>query len=443
MTDTKDTELSEPIDKSNDQLIFFKGNTNVPLSKAAEEFSWTNATRTIRTNISEAMNARHVAFLLGSGCSSFRDGQTELGIPTMAPLARKFAKLVGKECESYCVTEQEQQILNDTLGLDITVDPYITNLERLMEVLYSFRFALSQSARPEFEEASSTINSVIHKVAEYILVRCTTGTSANSNDTVLSLYQDFYKKLVYRDRSLPRPWIFSTNYDLFNERAMDRLGVPYCNGFSGTVERRFNPAIFRYSLAEQLDISSRRWTAVDNFVYLCKLHGSVSWIEETGGMFPIREVQKLPKKMTNRVMIYPAPTKQNASLSSPYSDLFREFQHRVVRDQSVLLTVGYSFGDEHINSIVLQGLTLPGFRLIAFVDPNAEGPVRVLRNLDDPRVWLIGGDGLSPSSKSHYFDTFVKYFMPELPGEKVDTAIERVLQEMAAKRSDDHDGGTK
>ena len=23
---------------------------------------------------------------------------------------------------------------------------------------------------------------------------------------------------------LPRPWVFTTNYDLFNERAMDRLG---------------------------------------------------------------------------------------------------------------------------------------------------------------------------------------------------------------------------
>lgn len=443
MTDTKALELSEPTDKSDEELIFLKGNTNVALSEAGEGSSWLEAAKTIRMNISDAMNARHVAFLLGSGCSSFRYGQAELGIPTMVPLAKQFVMSVGEKSESYYVTEQERKILRDTLGLDINTKPYTTNLERLMEVLYSFKFAISQSASPQLKGAKTTIDSVIQKVTRYVLVRCTSGAYTNNDDRVLSLYQAFYRKLVYRDRSLPRPWIFSTNYDLFNEQAMDRLGIPYCNGFSGTVERRFNPATFRYSLAEQLDISSRRWTAVDNFVYLCKLHGSVTWIEGKRGMFPIREVQKLPDKMTDRVMIYPTPTKQNASLSSPYSDLFREFQHRIVRDQSVLLTVGYSFGDEHINNIVFQALTLPGFRLIAFVDPRAEGTAQRLRHLDDPRVWLIGGDGPSSASKAHYFDTFVKYFMPELPGEKVDSAIAKVLQEMVAKRPDDHNRDAK
>jgi len=27
-------------------------------------------------------------------------------------------------------------------------------------------------------------------------------------------------------------------------------------------ERKFNPAVFRYALAEQIDIASRKWTAV-------------------------------------------------------------------------------------------------------------------------------------------------------------------------------------
>jgi hypothetical protein len=39
---------------------------------------------------------------------------------------------------------------------------------------------------------------------------------------------------------------------LFSETAMDRLGMPYCNGFSGTVERRFNPTTYRYALVAPL-----------------------------------------------------------------------------------------------------------------------------------------------------------------------------------------------
>jgi hypothetical protein len=259
------------------------------------------------------------------------------------------------------------------------------------------------------------------------------GAFTSGDETICKLYQAFYRKLVYRDRALPRPWVFTTNYDLFNETAMDRLGIPYCNGFSGTVERRFNPATFRCSLAEQLDVSSRKWTAVDSFVYLCKLHGSVNWVEEAKGLFPIREMQRADEG-AGRVMIYPTPAKQNASFGSPYSDLFREFQSRIVRDQSVLFVLGYSFSDEHINNIIFQALTIPTFRMVAFVPTDSEGVVAQLKDLGDPRIWLIGGDGPSSGRYAHFFDTFIEEFMPEPPGDRVDTAIDKVLQTLMMRR---------
>jgi len=224
---------------------------------------------------------------------------------------------------------------------------------------------------------------------------------------------------------------------------MDRLSVPYSNGFSGTVERRFNPANFRYSLGEQLDITSRKWTAAESFVYLCKLHGSVNWVEDGRGLFPIRELQE-PSADAGRLMIYPTPAKQAASFGSPYSDLFREFHSRLVREQSVLFVLGYSFGDDHVNNIIYQALTVPTFRLVAFASPTAPGVVSRLRALGDPRVWIIGGDGPTPERKAHYFDTFVEYFMPEPPGNKVDKAVERVLATLLNKAdtgSDKDDNG--
>jgi hypothetical protein len=250
------------------------------------------------------------------------------------------------------------------------------------------------------------------------------------DNSIVELYQSFYRKLIFRDRALPRPWVFTTNYDLFSETAMDRLAMAYSNGFSGSVERRFNPATFRYALAEQLDLTSQRWAALDSYVYLCKLHGSVNWIEEGNSLFPIREVALGTAPHSGPLMIYPTPMKQSASFGAPYSDLFREFQNKVVRDQSVLLTVGYSFGDEHVNNIIFQALTVPTFRLVAFVSPTASGIISKLREIGDPRVWLIGGDGHEDDRKAHYFDTFVEKFMPEPPGNKVDSAVARVLAEL-------------
>ncbi len=115
-------------------------------------------------------------------------------------------------------------------------------------------------------------------------------------------------------------------------------------------------------------------------------------MEEDVGLFPIRETAG-SGNAADRVMIYPTPMKQNASFGSPYSDLFREFQSRIVREQSVLVVLGYSFGDEHINNLIFQALTVPTFRVIAFVNPNMGGVGERLKVLQDSRVWLVGGDG--------------------------------------------------
>ena len=306
-----------------------------------------------------------------------------------------------------------------------------------MEVLFGQRFVLRQSDKASHWPQLDLINRVIEKVQAFLWSRINDGAFNEGDTTVCDLYERFYKKLVLRDRSLPRPWVFTTNYDVFSETAMDRLGIPYANGFTGFIERRFNPASFRYALAEQLDVGSRKWVAVDAFVYLCKLHGSVTWTEDDHGLFPIREAW--PQNDSKRMLIYPTPAKQHASLASPYADLFREFQSRVVREQSVLITAGYAFGDEHLNTIIYQALTIPTFRLIIFASPDTEGEIAKLLALRDPRIWIIGGDGPSEGSRAHYFDTIVEQFMPQRPSDRIDDAVRKVMQEMAPRPKEEEE----
>ena len=234
---------------------------------------------------------------------------------------------------------------------------------------------------------------------------------------------------------------------------MDRLGIPYCNGFSGVIERYFNPSVFRYSLGQQLDISSRHWEPVDHFVYLCKLHGSISWQEsqENTSLFRIKEIQPRESDIFQEgdtsadpapVLIYPTPMKQSASLGSPYVDLFREFHKQIVCEQSVLFTIGYSFGDEHINNIIFQALTIPNFRLIILIDKdNFKSSVlkTLFDEIDDPRIWIISDNDTQTNQgtdkqKAYYFETFIKHFMPVQPKEDsideiIRHTIERLLKE--------------
>lgn len=417
------------------------------------ELDWNKGIESARKAISEAMNAKNIAFLLGAGCSSLMKDKKELGIATMAPLAKEFCgetiearaagfysdpPTAGAVPAPWRLTKDELDYL-DALGVNLAKD-YSRNLERLMEVLFAQRFVLRQSENPDLHPYRAVLDGIIKKVQDFLWTRVTQGAFATGGDTtVRDLYERFYKKLVLRDRSLPRPWVFTTNYDHFSELAMDRLGIPYANGFSGVVERRFNPAIFRYALAEQLDVASRKWTAVDAFVYLCKLHGSVTWTEDDHGLFPIKEVW--PPESTNQMLIYPTPAKQNSSLGSPYADLFREFQSRIVREQSVLITAGYAFGDEHLNNIIYQALTIPTFRLVIFAAPDTDGEIAKLRALRDPRIWIIGGNGPTAGTRAHYFDMIVEHFMPQRPSDRIDDAVRKVLSELAPKRGDETKDG--
>jgi hypothetical protein len=423
---------------------------------------WQEGPAEVRKAIGDALNARNVAFLLGAGCSSLKVDGLEKGISTMQALAEEFCaaslpppKTGDGDEEDWEVQSDEAETFDESsaeapaspwvlnadelaylaqIGVELKDNEYVRNLERLMEVLHSLRFVLRRSAKPAHQSRVATVESIIAKVQAFLWARCTKGAFANGDNSVRDLYESFYRKLVLRDRSLPRPWVFTTNYDLFNETAMDRLGLPYANGFSGVIERRFNPATFRYALAEQLDLTSRKWSAVDGFVYLCKLHGSISWTEDDHGLFPIRELW--PTDTPSKVMIFPTPAKQNSSLGSPYADLFREFQSRIVREQSVLITAGYAFGDEHLNNIIYQALTIPTFRLIIFADPAAGGELGKLRALGDPRIWIIGGDGPAPGRRAHYFDTIIEHFLPQRPVERVDEAVRKVLEAMASSKGE-------
>lgn len=213
------------------KFSFLKGGVDVVEPKEQEAFDWEQAATKTREQLGDALNARNVSFLLGSGCSSFiRDGE-QLGIPTMAPMARTFLSETATDEQSSYLTQAERDQLQNGLGIDLTKPEYMGNLERLMEVLFSAQLALKDASSTPLQTVKTAVDSVVDKIKRYVLKSCSEGKFAGNDNTVATLYQTFYQKLIFRDRSLPRPWVFTTNYDLFNEVAMDRLGIPYCNGF--------------------------------------------------------------------------------------------------------------------------------------------------------------------------------------------------------------------
>jgi len=212
-------------------------------------------------------------------------------------------------------------------------------------------------------------------------------------------HEKFVKALLQRPLNLRRANIFTANYDLAFEYAFDKLGVHYIDGFSGFHKRFFKPETFEYDIFYPGSTTSGKVQRIEKVVRYIKLHGSMSWvnseIRDANNLYGIEEkplelIDTLNKK--GEIIIYPSAVKKSYTLDLPYSELFRQFAATITQSQSVLITIGYSFGDDHFNDIIYQALSNPTFTLI-IVDFTGTGNeyIRNMKELNDPRIIILEG----------------------------------------------------
>jgi hypothetical protein len=447
------------------EIYFYKGNENIlanikgkadaDIGETQEQADLKAKTKKIQESFLKVLDNKNLSFLLGSGCSSYKlesGVYNEIGIPVMAPLAKEFY--------SSSDFSEQKEWLKSELSIDVTHSNFATNLETFLSTLHSLSFYHMKTTLPKEQEEdddetkevefsalskSEKIDFIIIQARNFLLEKCLNTENTKSTDNkdsidkpLIELYKQFYRKLLSRNSTLPRLNIFTTNYDLYSERAMDLLGIHYVNGFTGGISKFFNPAIFNYALAEKMDLSQSKWSVIDNFFYLYKIHGSVNWIEADveNKLFKVKEIQEptfdeLKEKDT--IMIHPTPLKYNASLGSPYSDLFREFQKKLMQNNNILVTIGYSFSDEHINNLIFQAFTIPSFRLIVIGEPTEKNAIGKLLDLNDSRIWIIGEKW--PDSKDNYtplyfFKNFVEKILPDLTAEDLDHKMEATINNL-------------
>ncbi len=163
-----------------------------------------------------------------------------------------------------------------------------------------------------------------------------------------------------------------------------------------------------------------------------KLHGSVDWAEIDGsirriglpfGAEGIDQYLKAPGLKgvrPLRLMIYPNSAKDRETASYPYVELFRDFAAAVCRPNSTLVCFGYSFGDEHINRVVEDMLTIPSAHLVIISYDDPLGRImKIYNQIGRPsQISLLVG--------SHFgnLQTLVDYYLPK-------PAIDRTMFRMA------------
>ena len=243
-------------------------------------------------------------------------------------------------------------------------------------------------------------------------------------DLLVSFLLSFASRTATRERLN----LFTTNYDRLIENGCDLAGLHALDRFVGALS-----PIFR---ASRLDIDIHynppgirgEPRYLEGVIRLCKIHGSLDWRWEEKelrrytipfGAAP--DHPDIPKEPWNSVMIYPNPAKDVETLDYPYAELFRDFAAAVCRPNSSLVTYGYGFGDDHVNRIIKDMLTIPSTHLVIIAwdqtntanenDPVNASRLRIIKFCDE-----IGKRAqISIMLGSHFGDleTLVENYLPK------------------------------
>ena len=202
---------------------------------------------------------------------------------------------------------------------------------------------------------------------------------------------EFIKKLTSRKTKQSRLKIFTTNYDKAFEEAGAEGGYVIIDGFSFTQPRKFSGKYFDYDVVIR---ENSRTNATENFAnnvfHLYKLHGSVNWELKDNDVIQVLEPSKA-------MMIYPNSNKYESSYEQPYFEMMSRFQTELRKNgTNTLITVGFSFADKHIFTMIIEALNQnPSLNIIIiepFINPNLNDNFKKLFELSKStnQILVIG-----------------------------------------------------
>lgn len=249
----------------------------------------------------------------------------------------------------------------------------------------------------------------------------------------------FLMSFASRTGTRDRLNIFTTNYDRLIEAGADIAGIHLIDRFVGSLS-----PIFRSS---RLDIDMHynppgirgEPRYLEGVVKYTKLHGSIDWINtnnyicKIGLPFGVKDISPylnapgLPAT-PSKIMIYPNASKDRETAEYPYVELFRDFAASICRPNSTLVTYGYSFGDEHINRVIRDMLTIPSTHLVVIAFDDSTGRIMKYYNewgRTNQMSLIIGADIAN-------IDALINYYLPK---PAIDTTTIR-MNEMLKKRYD-------
>lgn len=299
--------------------------------------------------------ATKIGFFFGAGTSC------AFGLPGIQELTNQVRGCLTAEQLSW-FNDTQKSIIELTEKESVTVEDILNHVREIRALTkdredYEFRNLNGAQAAELDQEICHAIFNVIRKHTE----------SAD-----VSELQRFFAWYEAANRGFIKE-IYTTNYDMLIEIALEANRNQYFDGFMGSYEPFFSP--------ESIEVFPKEDDSTSKWIRLWKLHGSLNWIKKTTLNSAFERIVRttLIDEPENELMIYPSKDKYSLSRKEPYVAYFDRLKNYLNRGELVFIVSGYSFSDEHINE-VLYGALRNNNRLYVIVFCYSDAQVEAMES---------------------------------------------------------------
>ena len=252
-------------------------------------------------------------------------------------------------------------------------------------------------------------------------------------NTLVAFLMSFASRTGPRDRL----GIFTTNYDRLVEEAADLAGLHLLDRFTGALSPVFRASRLNIDLHYNPPGIRGEPRYLEGVARYTKLHGSLDWVQcgqsirRIGLPFgaesiePYLKAPGLPKDdAAFGSLIYPTAAKDRETAEYPFVDLFRDFAAAVCQPNGTVVTYGYGFGDDHINRVLEDMLTIPSTHLVIISFDHADGRIQRFWSINEGRsdqITLLVGNDLGE------LETLTRDFLPKSAIDFVSSRMSDIL----------------
>lgn len=438
---------------SDGEREFFTASNPCSWAKPGEEITPDKLRTRIEPWLTALFQSEHLNLLVGAGLSTAiqqsATGAAPVGMSRINDLkvcqkeidvfANKAAKLAGRKAGNI---EDKIRAINELLkGLEI------------LTVLNTPLPASPPPPNPPYRDLAqelSDLQSELSRCLETFAASISTGENAIRNadrekktetfNYLVNFLMSFSSRTATRDRL----HIFTTNYDRIIEIGAELAGLRLIDRFVGNISPVFRSSRLEVDFHYNPPGIRGEPRYLEGVARFTKLHGSLDWYETEGtirrfglpfGAASVElflQVEGTGSANYQQLMIYPNSVKDRETAEYPYVELFRDLAAATCRPNSTLVTYGYSFGDEHINRVLLDMLTIPSthFVIIAYGDPLG----RIMRFLEESgrksQISLLLGDHLGD------LKILVDYYLPKPAIDRTSIRMAELLKSRGLNNND-------